>query len=389
MKVIPIPSPRRHCRRRGAVVVLTVVLLIGMIGCLAFALDLGFVFNARTEMQRSADAAALAATWRLLEDQIATHEQITKEDATDNARTVAEQFAGLNPVSTQSPDLAENDVRVGHYLQGSGTVDPDSTLYTNTVQVRVQRTEEQNGQIRLFFARVLGFDELGMQCSATAAFWSGFSGFQLPEDGSNLGMLPITLDRETYDAEFVTFLQNGTVGEDNFAYNPETGEVTQGSDGIPEVNLYPQGTGAPGNRGTVDFGNPNNTTPDLQRQILDGLNAEDLSYLGGSIQFDENGELILNGDTGISAAIKSSLETIKGEPRMIPIFDSVAGTGNNANYTITAFTGIRILKVKLTGSMATKVVIIQPAPMQTRGGIRDDDGSNRTTFIYSPVVLVK
>jgi hypothetical protein len=39
--------------------------------------------------------------------------------------------------------------------------------------------------------------------------------------------------------------------------------------------------------------------------------------------------------------------------------------------------------------MATKSVIIQPAPMQTRGGIRDEDGANRTTFIYSPVVLVQ
>ena len=159
--------------------------------------------------------------------------------------------------------------------------------------------------------------------------------------------------------------------------------------GFPRRTLYPQGTGSPGNRGTVDFGNTNNATPDLQRQILYGLNAADLAYHGGSISFDANGELILNGDTGISAAIKSSLEQIKGQPRMIPIFDSVSGNGNNAYYTITGFTGIRILNVKLTGAMKSKQVIVQPAAIQTRGGIKDDDGSNRTTLIYSPVVLVE
>ncbi len=361
-------------------------LLIGLVGCVAFALDLGFIYTARAELQRSADAAALAATWRLLEDQIATLGEISKSDATVNARTVAEEFAELNVVAQVNPGLAEDDVVVGHYTEsgGTGVVDPNSSLYTNTVRVRVQRTDAQNGQLRLFFARALGVGQLGLDCDATAAFWSGFIGFKMPEDGSNLGMLPITLDRETYEDGIL--MRNG---DDNYTYNPDTGEITDGPDGIPEVNLYPQGTGAPGNRGTVDFGNTNNATPDLQRQILHGLSAEDLAYHDGAITFDQNGELILNGDTGISAAIKTSLEEIKGEPRMIPIFDSVAGNGNNAYYTITCFTGIRILNVKLSGAMKTKQVIVQPAAMQTRGGIRDDDGGNRTTLIFSPVVLVE
>jgi Flp pilus assembly protein TadG len=371
--------------RRGNVVVLTVFLLIGMVGCLAFALDLGLINTARTELQRSADAAALAATARVLEDQIFTLGAITRTDATTHARAVAEEFAGLNAVTTQSPELAEEDVRVGHYdtSSGTGTVDTNSSLYTNSVRVRVQRTSAQNGRLRLFFARVLGVDQLGLDAEATAAFWAGFRGFQIPEDGSNLGMLPITLDRESY-----TYALLQQHGEDNYAYNEVTGEVTPGEDGIPEVNLYPEGTGAPGNRGTVDFGATDNATPDLERQILYGLNANDLAFHGGSIELDEHGELILNGDTGISAALKSPLEAIKGRPRMIPIFDTVSGSGDNAMYTITGFTGIRILNVQLNGAMKHKKVIIQPAAMQTRGGIRDQDGSSRTTLIFSPVVLV-
>jgi Flp pilus assembly protein TadG len=372
--------------RRGNVVVLTVFLLIGMVGCIALAIDLGYIYTIRAELQRSADSAALGATNRLLEDQISSLAKISKSDATVNATAVAEEFAGLNPVATKDPELGQQDVAVGHYLEnvgGPGQVDTGSALYTNSVRVRVQRSQAQNGQVSLFFAKALGVDQIGLDCEATAAFWAGFNGFKMPEDGSNLGMLPIALDRETYEYNLV----QGN-GPDEYAYNSETGAITSGSDGIPEVNLYPQGTGSPGNRGTVDFGNTNNATPDLVRQILYGLSAEDLAYHGGSIQFDSNGELILNADTGISAAIKTPLDQIKGQPRMIPIFDSISGNGNNANYTITAFTGIRILYVKLTGAMSSKKVVVQSAPMQTRGGIKDEDGSTRTLYIYSPVVLV-
>ena len=78
-------------------------------------------------------------------------------------------------------------------------------------------------------------------------------------------------------------------------------------------------------------------------------------------ELDENGELSLNGDTGISAGVKDELVSIKGEPKVIPIFTQVNGPGNNATYTIVKFVGIRIMDVKLTGNMNGKRVIIQPA----------------------------
>ena len=106
-----------------------------------------------------------------------------------------------------------------------------------------------------------------------------------------------------------------------------------------------------------------------------------------AVKLDENGELELNGDTGISAGVKDELESIKGEPRIIPIFRTVTGPGNNAQYTIVCFAGVRILEVKLTGKMSSKRVIIQPAPMVAKGGIA---GSGQTSqFVYSPVWLVR
>ncbi len=86
--------------------------------------------------------------------------------------------------------------------------------------------------------------------------------------------------------------------DDDWTWDAESEQVSAGADGILEINLYPQETGSPGNRGTVDIGSSNNSTADIARQIVEGVSIEDLAYHGGKLQFDEDGELMLNGDTG-------------------------------------------------------------------------------------------
>ena len=241
---------------------------------------------------------------------------------------------------------------------------------------------------RLFFGRALGRRSVSQTAEATAAFWCSFRGFQIPSDGSNLGFLPLAMDEQSWD-ELVAQWKSKR-GPDAYRWNEATKSLTAGKDGIPEANLYPQGTGSPGNRGTVDVGSSNNSTADLVRQITQGVSQADLDYIGGKLELNSQGMLLLNGDTGISAAIKSALDQIKGKPRIIPIFSTVTGNGNNAMYTIVGFGGIRIMDVKLTGSMSSKKVTIQPSGVQIDGGIPYTGGSQSPTlFIYSPVVLVR
>ena len=184
-------------------------------------------------------------------------------------------------------------------------------------------------------------------------------------------------------------MKNG-VGTDDWTWDSDAGQVTAGSDNILEINLYPQGTGAPGNRGTVDIGSSNNSTADIARQITDGVNPSDLAYHGGELKLDSSGELYLNGDTGISAGVKDELASVIGRPSIIPIFEQVSGNGNNATYKIVEFAGVRITEVKLTGNMNSKRVIIQPANVLTEGVIFDDTASpTSSTYIYSHVWLVR
>ena len=383
-------SIRSHChqlrsrRRKGNILVLSVFLMILMMAMVAFAVDIGYLCVVRNELQRSADAAADAACWDLINSSgpAGTTNYTTM---TVSAKATATQFASLNQVMKHSPTLGANDVEVGYIANPRDPSSPfltDSVLAPNAVRVKILQNGEQNGSVPLFFGKVLGMNHVSAQAEATAAVLNSFVGFKAPSDGSNLGILPFALDEDTWND-----VMNGG-GTDDYTYNTETGAVTTGHDGIKEINLYPQGTGSPGNRGTVDIGSSNNSTADITRQINSGISASDLAHMGGKIQFDSNGKLYLNGDTGISAAVKDDLAAIVGKPRIIPIFRSVSGPGNNATYTIVKFVGIRINYVKLTGSMSNKQVIIQPAICTVKGGIPSTAGVT-SDFVYSPVWICR
>lgn len=374
----------RLARRRGHIAVLAAVLLTVVIALVALSVDVGYLYTVRNELQRTADASAIAAAWELFDRDGKAGSQ-TASTLASRAQSKAAQFAGLNPVANQGPTLAADDVVVGYMANPSNPSDPllptPSGLLPNAVQVRVQRTGQQNGTVPLFFARVLGLADTSLQAQATAALVSGFVGFRAPADGSNLNILPFALDEGTWNSLEVS-------GSDNWKYNTTTGTVSAGSDGIKEVNLYPQGTGMPGNRGTVDIGSSNNSTADIARQILYGISPADLAYHGGELRFGPDGILHLNGDTGISAGVKDELAAIIGQPRIIPVFRTVVGPGNNADYSIVKFVGVRIMEVKLTGSMSSKRVIIQPCNVVAKGGIYQP-GSTGSQYVYSPVWLVR
>jgi hypothetical protein len=371
-------------RRNGNIVVLAMILLVGLLGMVAFAIDTGLICVTRQQLQRSADAAAMAACWELI-DHNAPFGLTDLAALEVSARSQAGEFALKNQVLMKAPHLDPDDVDVGYLADPSN---PASTLVIggahppNAVRVRIRRTTGLNGTVPLFFARALGIFEADAEAEATAALLTDIRGFRIPERGMTVGMLPFALDEDTYEDMI------NQRGVDEWAWDPVNEQVVRGKDGCDEVNLYPQGTGSPGNRGTVDIGSSNNSTSDIARQITSGVSEGDLSYHGGKLELDESGVLYLNGDTGISAGVKDELASVIGKPRVIPVFRTVTGNGNNATYEIVKFVGIRILDVKLTGSVSKKHVMIQPAAVCTSGTIHTTD-SSLSTYVYSPVWLVR
>ncbi|MCU0709606.1 MAG: pilus assembly protein TadG-related protein [Pirellula sp.] len=377
--------PSDHRRRRGAALILAAFLMAILVGMLAFSIDIGYIAASRTEAHRTADAAALSGGWQMV-DSLRKSEQPTTLQ--QNVHQVAQQYAGQNVVCSHSPSLAvsgdNTDITLGYMssLSHSAPIVNNANNPFRAVRVRIRKTQQANGQVPLYFARIFGQTGRDLTVESTAALAVQIKGFSTPLPGSsNIDLLPFALDLQTWNA------MKAGGGTDNFRW---TGSgVTTGSDGMREMNLYPQGTGSPGNRGTVDIGGSNNSTNDIARQIVHGISSEDLAELGKPLVLDGSGTMILEGDTGISAGVKDELASIIGQERVIPIFSSVQGNGNNAKYNICQWVGVRILHVKLTGAMNQKQVMVQPTGLVVKNVIPGDSTRVWSEGIYSPVVLVK
>ena len=380
-------SSRKANCRKGAAIIFAAFLMSVLICMLALSIDIGYIAATKAEARRTADAAALAGAWQVLDSiQLNKNSDVLLDDVNNTAMNIA----SLNTVCNLGPSLSttgqNTDISIGYLasLDSSATVSSNSNNPYRAVRVRLRKIEASNGQVPLFFARFFGQTGCDLIVESTAATAIQIRGFNTPGTASTgLDLLPFALDEQTWLS-----LLNGC-GNDSFKFNATNSTVTVGGDGIKEVNLYPQGTGSPGNRGTVDIGKSNNSTADLSRQIVDGISTQDFIDLGKPLVLDENGTMTLNGDTGISAGVKDELASIIGQTRIIPVFSTVYGNGNNANFNIVRWVGVRIMAVKLTGSMSSKYLMVQPASVIARNTVAGDMSRVWSDSIYSPVVLVK
>lgn len=348
-------------KRRGTMVVLAAICMIMAMAMVAFSVDIGYIATAKAQLQNASDAAALGGGLELysgLGPNTTSYNVVAS-----TARQAAITVAAANPAAgSPSVYVPAGDIELGNRTWNAtgGHTDSWNTTPYNLIKVTAHRDREgssyNDGPITTFFARVLGRETVEISAESKVVLHAA-AGFRIDASStSTADILPIAYDLPSWEA----YLAGGGTGD---TYKWTGSAVTSGSgDGIKEFDLYPYGNQSltSGNRGTVDLGSPNNSTNDLKRQILYGLNAYDLSFFNGEIRTD-TGPLTLNGDTGISAGIKDPLTQIIGKTRSIPIFTSVVGPGNNAQYTIVKFVGIRIMHVQLTGG--NKKLVVQPAPV--------------------------
>jgi hypothetical protein len=242
-----------------------------------------------------------------------------------------------------------------------------STSKFNSVQVKILRDASHGGAVPTVFAQLMGFKGTNVTVTSTATAQAySISGFQAA--GSlNANLLPIVLDKATWQA----MMAGPGQATDQYTYNPSTNTVTSGPDGIYESQLYPVSSGSPGNWGTIKVGVSNNSTSTLSAQIQYGITPAQLAtFPNSTIQLDSTQSppsITFSGNPGISAGIKSALQSIIGQPVAVPIYDENGGNGNNAWYRVIAFQPARILSVNFQGN--PKYVIIQPCLLNDQTAI--------------------
>ena len=391
---------RRQSRgedRRGTVAILTALMLVFLMVMAAFAVDLAYLNLVQHQMQAAADSSALAASDELVD---AWGQAATEGDSSlVAARGIAAVTAMSNQMAGKSGTYidGDRDLRFGTRLwddQAGEYVESWGQPPYNLVEVTVRRTEavgRPDDTVPLFFARVLGQQYAGLRTTAVVALLPG-SGFQIDESFSGtLPILPIVCDEDTWNEHWSWSAGQSGSGNsagylaDDVHFDEHDQQWKNQSDGVVEINIYPSPHSnlPPGNRGTVDFGASNNSTKDLKRQIEYGLNADDLADFGAEIV----PPLVVEGDPGISAGIKSALAKIIGQKRILPIFSSVSGNGNNAEYTIVKFVSVRIVSVKLQGS--NKYLWVERSSFSHPAVIRSTVGTSEQPTLLSSGVLLR
>src|SRR4051794_12580580 len=99
--------------RRGATLVLAALLMIAMLGMVAFAVDCGYMSLVRGQLQVAADSAAMAAA------------QVMGSSQSNPVQT-AKDFAAYHVAGGRNVSLQNSDVEYGVWNPNSQTFTPSS-----------------------------------------------------------------------------------------------------------------------------------------------------------------------------------------------------------------------------------------------------------------------
>ncbi len=183
-------SPARQIsNERGAVLAFVALLLIVFLGLAALAIDLGMLYVARGEAQRSADAAAHAGAGWLMHNPGASDQEIREE---------AIKFGTINRVRGTDVVINDNDVEI--------------LWDERKIRVTAHRTTDEGNPVRTLFAGVIGFGDVDVAATAAAQIWPG--------EGSDC-ILPFAIPDHWYVNDNGT-LRDATIGD---MYDGPRGDV--------------------------------------------------------------------------------------------------------------------------------------------------------------------
>jgi putative Tad-like protein involved in Flp pilus assembly/von Willebrand factor type A domain-containing protein len=177
---------KRQSDRKGAIVVLAVLLMVIMLGMVAYAVDVGYIVNTKTELRRAVDSGALAGAGELPNGLAATE-------------AIVRQFVKANRVGSRDVRDDEITVELGSW-DGSGQRFLASGDKPSALRVVVVRQQQP-----LFFARIFGRDHFDLQEEAVAQVQ--------PRD------IMLTLDFSASMNDDSTFAARGTLGQAHIEAN--------------------------------------------------------------------------------------------------------------------------------------------------------------------------
>ena len=359
----------RGASRRGAIVPLTGFLLLFMVVMVSFAVDLSWIVLSQAELQNTADAAALAGANALLDNyvdyhlpkQSASRQEELLTQAMVSARKAAKETASLNGAGDKTAlTLRDEDIEFG-LTDTANVYTPlgKSTSYPNTVKVKLRRDKVANEPLGLYFGRVIGVKETVLAASAASAIYAGaIDGFK-SDSKYNVAVLPVTYDVNHWKS----FLKSGK--------DPD-GAITLANNGDPQLLVYPSAK-YKGNFGLLSLDDGTHNANQIDNWIHGGMRPSDVDRLYARNLLPLSARVLdfwdWEGAPGFKASNVMDVNAYIGGTYLLPLFKPVvpaevgylagAGQGENFNYNIVEFVGVRITQP----DDKNRDIVVQPAPV--------------------------
>src|SRR5919106_986113 len=364
-------AARRLLRDQRGGIALLFGLMIGVLFAFgALAVDGAQLYVLKSKLQRTADAAALAAASQL--------------PAEDDARAMALEYAVKNmSVEQHGSTLVDGDVDFGYWHMGTRSFVPGG-VPVNTAMVTTRRSAANGNPAATYFARLMGYDEVNIETTSVAGRVSAVCILALDPSG-----------------ESAFFVENGTMTADGCAVrvnsdDPQALDVT--SNGVMDT-LETCVTGGPRILGSVSpppaTGCPRVPDPlaGLAEPIVGGCGPTNLvlsapntynltpdTYCGG---LEIKGQATVNLAPGVYI-IKNGPFTVTGQANVSGTGVTIFLTGNDAVIDMGG-SGTIDLSAPITGDYAGILVFEDPDnPMLQSHSFRGGSNKSYSGVIYLP-----
>jgi Flp pilus assembly protein TadG len=378
---------RNPCGRRGSATVLMVIAMLVMLMVFAFAVEAAWLSDARTGMANAVDAAGLAATGALADDDLLLGDPSVMVALAGQARAVAVDYAAKNPVLGQPLALDPNPSNAPRGDVVLGIVDrPSSRLFTpvdfsdstnsqllmiNAMRITGRRTRARGNPAPFLFGKLMGTASANVIVSATAMLDRDVIGFRPPPGGS-IPLVPIALLSDPTGQNPATWefqvAQRG--GTDVWRFDRPTRTFLPGSDGLFEMQVTLGSNGC-----LLQLGVP--TAADAATQVTGGVTALQLADLGGELVLGPDNSLTVPGFPNCGPPPASAdLDTLRdaltalnqtGELRAWPLYVGTDGTG----VVLDGFVAARVANVTPVGADGTLSFTLQAGVMVVSTAVTD------------------
>jgi Flp pilus assembly protein TadG len=282
---------RRHRGEEGVTALLVALLAVVLVGVLAFVSDLGLAYANQRQVQNGADAAALAVARTMA----AT---AGGSDSCPVVRTAFDTPASRSLAAATFAKNASPSAGLAPGAQGFEVSCDSVGANPEALVVRVRGLQSSP----TFFGKIFGSEQVPVDRSARAV---------VAPLSSAIGLRPFAICK-------------------TFSETVQTAAVATFVVPVTQANA---GCGAaPGNWAMLDFNGGSNPTGEMQDWIANGFN-EPVAV---------SPPLLVNGDPGFDVnAATAEMDVMFQLPNVVlPVYESVTGTGNSATFSVVGFLAV-------------------------------------------------